>query len=456
MDGSCGFFIAVRSSGGQGILNAAAGIHYNTCPPVSFDCQSTMRRPSKRFSRKLSSDSQRLVTFAQAVMDAASRLEERAWEAELDKLLVKLLKSDHQDTIDAALDHTFKSQSGAYDALMESVEAVSESVCVEHDGKRYDALLIAAPILAWTRFSIASGTIAGDMPATLSAHLYAHVLASDTRVALAPTLYAIDQLPRTHAETFALTQQLAQAALKAGAVRPLADPPETAPFLADTRYLLAVVVVPEGAPIFRWQAELNPQDRELALAQWKAQVMPNIARVMPGCGVDLLLPEAYYVACREADKRIRPASIRAAVYYLTHTLNVEAGALQAIVGGFGEDAADSRIDEFRVSFMQPGKPEVVYGLVWPLYGPEDGEPADAPPLSGLESAAATGLEIRAPFEEITALLRECGVTEIKHHRGCFPMDSCDDCGAPLYLDMDAELVHAEMPEDAPQPTGHFH
>jgi hypothetical protein len=415
-----------------------------------------MRRPSKRFSRKLSSDSQRLVSLAQAVMDAASRLEERAWEAELDKLLIKLLKNAHQDTIDAALDHAFKSRSGAYDALMESVEAVSESCCIEHDGKRHNALLVAAPILAWTRFSIASGTIPGDILSALSAHLYAHVLASDTRMVVAPTLYAIDQLPRTHAETYALTQQLAQAALKGNVARPLANSPETAPFLADTRYLLAVIVVPEGEPIFRWQMELNPQERELTLTQWKAQAMPNIARLLPGCGVDLLLPEAYYVACREADKRIRPASIRAAVHYLTHTLAVEANGLQAIVGGFGEDLPDSRIDEYRVSFTQLNSPDVVYGLVWPLYGQEDGESADEPVLPGLENMAVSGMEMRSPLEEIFALLLECGVTHVKHHRGCFPMESCDDCGAPLYLDVDAELVHAEMPEDAPQPSGHFH
>jgi hypothetical protein len=415
-----------------------------------------MRRPSKRFSRKLSTDSQRLVTFAQAVMDAASRLEERAWESELDKLLLKLLKNDHQDAVDAALDHTFKSQSGAYDALMESVEAVSESYRFEHEGTRYDALLIAAPILAWTRFSIASGTIPSDMLATLSAHVYAHVLASDVRMAMAPTLYAIDQLPRTHAETFALTQQLAQHALKGSTPRPPSNPPETAPFLADTRYLLATVVVPEGAPIFRWQASLNPQDRELALAQWQAQAMPNVSRLLAGCGIELLLPEAYYVACREADKRIRPASIRAAVHYLTHTLNVEAGGLQAIVGGFGEDTPDSRIDEYRVSFTQAGEQEVVYGLVWPLYGNEDGETAEAQNLSGLEGTGLHGAELRSPLEEILALLRECGVTQVKHHRGCFPMESCDDCGAPLYLDMEAELVHAEMPEDGSQPAGHFH
>jgi hypothetical protein len=184
--------------------------------------------------------------------------------------------------------------------------------------------------------------------------------------------------------------------------------------------------------------------------------MPNVSRLLAGCGIELLLPEAYYVACREADKRIRPASIRAAVHYLTHTLNVEPGGLQAIVGGFGEDAPDSRIDEYRVSFTQAGEQEVVYGLVWPLYGNEDGEAGEAQNLPGLESDGLPGAELRAPLDEILALLRECGVTQVKHHRGCFPLESCDDCGAPLYLDMEAELVHAEMPEDGSQPAGHFH
>jgi len=413
-----------------------------------------MRRPSKRSSRKLSADSQRLVAYAQAVMDAASRIEERAWESELDRLLTRLLRTGHQDVVDAALDHAFNTAGGAYDALMESVEAVSESTCVEHEGQRYDALLVAAPILAWTRFSIASGSISQDSVITLAAHLNAHLLAPDVRLAMAPTLYAIDQLPRTHAETFALTTQMAMAALKGTPLKPLANPPETAPFLADTRYLLATLVVPQGAPLFRWQSEGNPQERDLALAQWQAQAAPNISRLLPGCGIELLLPEAYYVACREADKRIRPASIRAAVHYLTHTLNVEASGLQAIVGGFGDDLGDNRIDEYRVSFTLHRKSEVVYGLVWPLYGQEDGEPAEGILPPGLAGAASA--EQRTPLEEILALLRECGVTHVKHHRGCFPMEICDDCGAPLYLDPEAELVHAEMPEDTPAPTTHFH
>lgn len=412
-----------------------------------------MRRTLKRFPQKLSADSQRLVSYAQAAMDASSRLEERAWEAELDKLLIRLMKTGHQETIDAALEHTFKVQAGAYDALMESMEAVSESCVIEHDGQRYDALLIAAPILAWTRFSIGSGPIAPDMLAALSAHLYGHVLAPDTRMAMAPMLYAIDQLPRTHAETYTMTQHMAQAALKGTPLRSLANAPETAPFLADTRYLLAAVVVPQGSALFRWQATGNPQDRDVARSQWDAQALPNIQRLLPGCGVELLLPEAYYIACREADKQIRPASIRAAVHYLTHTLNVAPGDLQAILGGFGEDAPDARIDEYRVGFALRKDPEVLYGLVWPLFGQEDADNSiEAVALAG----SGTTEETRSPLHEILALLRECGVTHIKQHRGFYPMEACDDCGAPLYLDMDAELVHAEMPIDTPQPSGHLH
>ena len=135
-----------------------------------------MRRPSKNISHKLSADSQRLATLAQALIQAASRLEERNWERQLDLVLRKLLKNDHQDTIDAALDHLFKQESDAYDGLMECVEAASESCQIEHEGVLYDALLVAMPILAWTRFSIASGAIPAETTATLSAHFQACLL----------------------------------------------------------------------------------------------------------------------------------------------------------------------------------------------------------------------------------------------------------------------------------------
>lgn len=415
-----------------------------------------MRRFSKSSPNKLSGDSQRLVSLAQGIAQSASRLEERMWEHSLDALIHKTLKGGHQETIDAALEHLFNSDLNAYDALMDTVEAGSESCTLEHEGVTYNALLIAAPILAWTRFSIASGAIAEEMRTTLCAHLHGHILAESSRLAMAPTLFSIDQLPRSHVETFGLTQRLAQAAIKGTQVRPPANPPETAPFLADTRYLLAAVAVPAGEPLFGWQASMRPADRAHALASWRSQATPNIASLLPGCGIELLMPEAYYIACREADKQIRPVSIRAAVHFLTHTLGIEASGLRAIVGSFSEDPLAERVDEYRIGFTLRQNPEVIYGVVWPLYGQEDEDEAAVTSFESLTTPEILEKDLRTPLEEIITLLRSCGVTHIKRHSERFPMEFCDDCGAPLYPDADAELVHAEMPEDAPTGTGHFH
>jgi hypothetical protein len=416
-----------------------------------------MRRPSKSSSHRLSSDSQKLIHLAQGLTQSSSRVEERAWEHSLDALLQKLLRTGHQETLDAALNHLLKGDPNTYDTLMEASEANSESCRIEHEGEQFDALLVAAPILAWTRFSIAAGTIPADAVNTLTTHLHAHLLASKARLAVAPTLYSIDQLPNSHAETFSLTQRMAQAVLKDTPLRPLTNPPETAPFLADTRYVLAIVLARAGEPHFLWQESLNPADRERADTHWRAQVTPTVTRLLPGCNVELLLPEAYFVACREADKLIRPASIHAAVHYLTNTLGIEAQELRAIIGGFCEEPTTGRVDEYRIGFTLRHTPEVIYGVVWPLYEQEEG---DLEPESLTETLIGTESILddkpRTASEEILSLLRECGVVHIKRHSERFPMEFCDDCGAPLYPDPDAELVHAEMPEDAPTGAGHLH
>jgi hypothetical protein len=415
-----------------------------------------MRRSSKE-SPKLSAESQRLVSISQAITQAGSRLEERTWERNLDTQLQKLLKTNHQDSIDAALNVLFKGELAVYDVLMDSVEAVSESSTMTEQADSaevtWQALLVAAPVLAWTRFSIASGTIPAEILTTLSAHFSAHLLADGARIAMAPTLYSLDQLPRTHVETYALTHKLAQAAHKGGSVKPAAPGPDASQFLADTRYLLVTVIAPVGAPLFRWQEPQHHVNfeavREAALEQWRAQAGPNIARLLPGCGTELLLPEAYYVACREADKLIRPVSVRAAVHYLTYTLNVEPSDLRAVIAGFGDEVNDSQVDEYRVGFTLRQSPDVVYGIVWPLYGQEDeeGTPMEGPAQAGRPPA---------PMDEIVQHLNEMGIAHVKRIAEHYVAEYCDDCGAPLFADPTGELVHAEMPEDTPAGNEHFH
>lgn len=421
-----------------------------------------MRRPSKDSSQKLSAESQRLISHAQAVGQSASRLEERAWERSLDVQLQKLLKTGHQDTIDATLNALFREDLNAYDVLMDGVEAASESSAITIDtadgvAKSYDVLLVAAPILAWTRFAIASGPIPADILSTLSAHFSAHLLADGTQMAMSPTLFSIDQLPRSHVETYGKVHKLAQAAIKGTVLKADTKVPETAPFLADTRYLMVAVVAQAGAPLFRWQMPAHQShyatERANALEQWRAQATPTVNRLLPGCGVELLLPEAYYMACREADKQIRPVSIRAAVHYLTHTLSIEPSELRAVIAGFGEENGEGQIDEYRVAFTRRSSPDVIYGVVWPLYGQEDEE---GTPPEGPAAALPTADKPVTPVDDIVNYLNEAGITQIKKHAERYVVEFCDDCGAPLFADPVGELAHAEMPEDTPAGTEHFH
>lgn len=416
-----------------------------------------MRRPNKETTPKITAESARLINYAQAVVQAASRVEERYWEQTLDKHLQKVLKNNHQEQIDAALHRLFTSDLNAYDALMEAIEAGSESCVLEQEENglqvKYDILLVVAPILAWTRYTIDSGAIPADLCATLAQQFQTLLLTDEAKLALAPTLYSIDQMPHSHGEAYALTQKLAQAALKGGALHASKKIPETVPFLFDTRYLVCAIAVPQGQPFFRWQMPAAQHqfqaERETALKLWQAQATPNLARILPGCGIELMLPEAYYIACREADKAIRPISIKAAVHYLCHTLAVEANGLRAVVAAFGDDLSANQIDEFRIAFMLEDEDEVVYGIVWPIYGLDEEDAVN----QGLPPEGAP----RTTLDEICTLLEEQGITQIKRHSERFPTEFCDDCGTPLFADVNSELVHPEMPEETPPPGGtHFH
>jgi hypothetical protein len=408
-----------------------------------------MRRPIKRTRLKLAAESQRIANLALAVAQSASRIEDIDWQAKLDTLVTKGLKQHHQDMLDTATEHLFQTHPNAYEVLTETLESVSTCANFEIDGKQYISLLIAAPVLAWTRFEIAAGAIPTEALAVLSTQLTAHLLADQTRLRLLPSLYSIDQLPRSHADTYALLERHSQALLKnlASPVEP--EKAKTVPFLADVRYVLGVLVVPARSPIFQWQTIDAPYDcaqaKTDALLQWQEQTEATFKRLLPGCGIELLLPEAYYTACREADIKIRPASLRSAMFYLTQTLGKEADQFSVIIASFGEQENPGQIDEYRISFCLRDEPEVIYGVVWPLYQAED--QITAVNLDENEQLAG----------EIPGILLECGVTDIIQLEEIFAMEFCDDCGTPLFADRESDLVHTEMPDDAPTPGAtHFH
>ncbi|MDR2925919.1 MAG: DUF2863 family protein [Azoarcus sp.] len=389
-----------------------------------------MKRPRSKRRGGIGRHAEELLWLASGLAESCCRVEDRFWEEHLAVAVDKALAHDDEDTLNTALDQAFSRGGLIYDQLADTLESRTESPVIPDD--EHDIVFIAAPVLAWSRFRIPARTLPAATLANLRVHLLAHVFAQNVRLSLADFLFSPDQLPQGYCDTAHFATQLGRAALDSEDLRIDTDGmPETSQFLSDTRYILAAAAVPRGHAVFRWQE--SDGNRAEALAQWRAQGGVCLNPLLPGCALELVLPESYFAACRTVDKISRAYSVRASVAFLVTSLDVPVINLRAIIAPFW----DEQIEEYRIGFTLPNSDNVVHGVVWPLLGMED-ETVDVP-------------------AEIEAVLRECGVGIVKTLEHHFPLEYCDDCGAPLYPSPEGEAIHAEMPEtEAEHMPQHLH
>ncbi|MBL8425850.1 MAG: DUF2863 family protein [Dechloromonas sp.] len=371
---------------------------------------------------RLSREAAELQRLATGLSESGGKLEDSFWESQLAEAVDGLLRHGAEDDINTALDRLFEANPRAHDELADMVESRAETLRIDAQGQEFDIQLFAAPVLAWSRFSIPACALPQSTLQALAVQLGAHVFGGDTRLAMADFLFSPDQLPRSFCDTWQLTKQLGEAALADKHLGIDASTmPETNRFLSDVRYLVGTIAVPRGKPLFRWN-EADGGNKETALKEWIKQGSPSLEPLLTGCAWQPLLADAYHAACRNADRLSRPYSLKASVAFLQTMLSLMPADIRAVVG----PCYDRRMEEYRVSLGPKSGEEVYHGIVWPLLGTED------------EATDAAG--------EIEAVLRETGVKEVlflDHH---FPMEFCDDCGAPLFPNREGELVHAEMPE----------
>src|SRR5688500_16547111 len=129
-----------------------------------------MPRARSKSPPRLTRDAERLIALALGLNASGSLTEDRYWESQMSALVAKLLENGNDAPIDGALDHLYQTNLGAYDTLIELVESESESLVVMQGDRAWQALLIAAPIVAWSKYSIPSGPIARDEADTLQVH----------------------------------------------------------------------------------------------------------------------------------------------------------------------------------------------------------------------------------------------------------------------------------------------
>ena len=127
-----------------------------------------MKRVRSKSPLRLTRDAERLITLSTGLAVSGSRAEDRVWEAEISALVVKAIEGGNDPMLDTALDHTFQSNPIAHDVLAELIEAAAESTTLNANGASWDVLLLALPMVAWSRYAIPSGPVPQLAPPLLS------------------------------------------------------------------------------------------------------------------------------------------------------------------------------------------------------------------------------------------------------------------------------------------------
>lgn len=387
-----------------------------------------MRRTRAGTRARQSADASTLVKMARRLSESGSRIEDQLWQRRLIELINERLVRRNDDAVDAALEELASSSQRAYDDLADLAESCAESTVVDIDGRAHDVLLLALPMLAWSRYRLPTTTLATSVVEGLGAQMAGHLMARDTRVAIADHLYSIDQLPEAFSDVRRLTEQLGDAAVERVALH--VDPKklrEPIAMLADTRYVLAAVATPAGGPLFHWQElGVDPDAKITAIAAFREQAANVFQPVMTGCRFRVLSPAAFHAALRFADRELREFSLEAAVAYLKLAYDFAPDNLSAAYGLFGDPNGGAGA-EVRIGLAKAtDEDEIVEGVVWPLLGDEEEQ----------------------TMEDVDKALRAVGVVKSVAHTHRFPLEFCDDCGAPLFPTAAGHVAHAEPPEEA--------
>jgi len=396
-----------------------------------------MRR-SRYISRaRHHADAETLAKLARRMSESGSRLEDQLWERRLVELINDRFARGFEEVIDAALDELSGSNPRAYDDLADLAESCAESSTIEIDGRAHDGLLLALPILAWSRYKLPTLALSPTMVDSVAVQIVAHLAARGARCAVADMLYSIDQLPESFGEVRDVAEGLFGSATQDGRMKidskALREP---IAMLADSRYLLAAIVVPQGAPLYHWQQTgVDPDAKAAAVEAFRDQLTNILTPIMTGCRFRVLAPNAFHAALRLGDRELREFSLEAAIAFLKLSYELSPSSLQATMAVY-EEKRNQPTTEIRIGISRITDDDVVIeGVVWPLLGDDE----------------------ERTLEEIETAIKRLGVNRIVAHTHRFPLEYCDDCGAPVFPNPSGHSVHTEPPEDgAEQPASPLH
>lgn len=382
----------------------------------------------------MAASSKKLVSLCKALLHSTSRIEDNWWEGKIHQELQNILQDAPNHKIENALTFLMQNHPEIYELLCEQAENNTESIEIEHNGMLYEALMFSAPILVWTRYQLPNGNIDSKLQTKIKNNFKKIIAATNAKVSIVPGILNFDLMPQNFYETYEWTKQLALAALE-GKKSPIQMQahPDSYGILADSHFIVGVIVVPKGKPLFKWQQTQtnNIGLREQIEMDWVKACKQTLDNIYTGCSTQFLCPQAFFTGNRDGDKHIRPFVLRAAVTWLQTAAEIQLSNLKATIVACGEDV----VEEYRIGFSTKDDDTVIYGCLWPILSKEESI------TELIDDSLPTISDI------ISAILTEENVNEIRRIPGLKHCDYCEDCGAPYFPDKLGELQHPELPDE---------
>ena len=365
----------------------------------------------------------RVVHAVQQWESAKTKPEQLYWGQLSEAAVQAVLATGKDNHLFEALDTLWETHPEAYERLADCAENCVQSASHE-DGTV--SLLIAVPVLTWSRNLLPLGKVDSPTIDSLKQAIRTHWLADGVSLHMGHTLYGPDDLPVGFVGTAKLaTKHITQACMGKDTPhnrRTAAFDEE--PFLSDCRFFLGVVSAKIGAPLFQAQLSATGEfDLAAQEAAWRSHAHAALNTLFIGCAFEVLQPEGYYEACRTAELDIRGYSLQASALMMMSSLELSADHIRAVIAA----CHSTEFEEYRISLMTKTSGDVLQGVSWPLLGRMETQ--------------------EQMLEEIQATLKTLGITRIRLIDHPLAMDYCDDCGTPLFPDLNAELVHPGSPDE---------
>ena len=369
-----------------------------------------------------------LVQIALQAADSSSIYEDALCDEALEQAYNSIFATGEDSEIESAL-HSLKADedSSAYDALL----AMAEDCAQSYSDERGCHQLVLIPLLAWSRYQIPSGKIDQNSLKGIADALRDRFATPEASVTMGDSLISADNLPEQLIAVRDLLLSLTSGRVHHGRVVSIAKLLKNSPpnDFSDSRYLVAAISAPSPSSLFAPQ-QRSYIERMRAIMEFSMAVHDILWPSMVGTVFQVQAPSGFYTAWRQTETSMRVFCLKSLISFVC-CMNYEPQNLLITTALFtkpGEPAEGENNSEIRIGVSTADRPEaIIAGVVWSMVN-EDPD--------SLQQFAAD-------------ILRTENVNQIVSLDQVFPMEWCEDCGAPLYANSEGHVVHIEMPEEIP-------